>query len=140
MTETRERCTGITKDGSQCGGKAMAGTDPPLCPFHHPDYQKTVQSGRIKGLVTRHISRHKLIPEDHLPIRTYAELIDFLNALLAESLEITSTKQMILAAMKIVPSLGSAIQAEELQTMSDRIERLEARQAGKLIPGRIIDE
>jgi hypothetical protein len=136
--DERSLCTATNRKGERC--KAYAVGDSGFCAFHHPDYHETIQAGRITGIRAGNINRHGLLPENHLPIRSYAELIDFLNALLGEALEIESTKQMILTTMKIVPALGSAIQAEELQAMSERIERLEAKQAGRLLPGVIVDD
>lgn len=116
----------------KCGRAPMRGSD--FCWYHDPATTEEEKfKARSKGGRNSRTIPHDIDPESVLPIETPADLKFFYNVLLSVSLREPDTTRMITNAMKIAPQLGDALQLELIESLSSRIEILEAKKAGKLV-------
>lgn len=116
----------------KCDFTAMA--DSPYCYYHNPDVPDSEKkAAKAKGGRHSRTIPHALKAEDFTPIRSTDDLISFYNALLVEAIREPDAGRMIRNAMAIAPKLGDTLQLQILETISRRLELIEAKQAGKLI-------
>ena len=112
----------------------IAMRDSPYCFYHNPDVPDAEKrAAKSKGGKFSRVIEHSLKSEDFAPIRSTDDLISFYNALLVEAIKEPDAGRMIRNAMQIAPKLGDTLQLQILETLSRRLEIIEAQQSGKLL-------
>lgn len=119
----------------KCGRTTLKGK--PYCWYHDPDTTEAEkQAARSKGGTNSRKRPHNLIVDDCLPIKNSSDLERFYNQLLEQAItNELDTGRMIRLALPIAGRLGDVFSQQILETLSERLAVIEARQAGQLIDG-----
>lgn len=120
------KCSGCNRDAMK---------DSEYCFFCNPDISDAEKhKARAKGGYATRILPHGLNSADILPIETAQDLKNFLNVLLAKSVdEIEDVRGMIKTALPIVEKISDVLRIELLEQLSIRVRTIEAKQSGRLI-------
>lgn len=99
------QCEHVLKSGQRCRGRAVRGGK--LCSIHDPRLQKKFAEGRKRG---GHIPRAKILREEIKEIKSFEDLLAFLNKLIRDTYTGAVTSKQAQAVCTALSGIRATIQ------------------------------